>query len=138
MNRDKLLASIQRAEGFSALPYDDRGDISIGYGRNLTRNPLTPQEGVYLMQRPFEAAIDSAPTTVKNYATLTDAQQNVLVEMVYNLGLGGVLKFKKMRAAIESGDFNLAAVEMMDSAWAKQVGSRALKLAEQMRDGTFA
>jgi lysozyme len=38
-------------------------------------------------------------------------------------------------AAIEAEDWATAATEMMDSRWAKQVGARAVRLAEMMEKG---
>ena len=58
--------------------------------------------------------------------------------MAFNLGFFGLMKFRMMRGAISSGDFELAAREMLDSKWARQEGGRAKELAEQMRTGTWA
>lgn len=62
-------------------------------------------------------------------------QKRVLVEMIFNMGLKGVMRFQKMLAAIEKGHFHVAAEEMLDSKWAEQCGSRVSLLAEQMREG---
>ena len=35
------------------------------------------------------------------------------------------MKFKKMKAALERGDFEAAAAEMLDSRWARQTPNRA-------------
>lgn len=140
MNRDELVASICQHEGFSGTPYPDMGDVSIGYGRNLTRNPLTHEEGVALMRPQLEAAMANAPQIVNpaTWPLLGEARQNVLAEMVYNLGFYGTLKFKRMRAALEAQDWEGAAKEMLQSSWAGQVGQRAIDLAEQMRTGIFS
>jgi lysozyme len=42
-----------------------------------------------------------------------------------------------MWAGIEAGDFHTASVEMLDSRWAKQVKSRAVKLSDAMKNGEF-
>ena len=59
----------------------------------------------------------------------------VLIDMVYNLGHGKFTKFVKMREALRHGDYELAAVEMLDSKWATQVKGRATELADMMRTG---
>ena len=69
---------------------------------------------------------------VKN---LNQNRRRVIVEMIFNLGLGGVLGFKRMWGAIMAGDFKRAADEMIDSEWARQVGARAGLLADEMENG---
>lgn len=44
-------------------------------------------------------------------------------------------EFKKFHAALEKGDYDEAAKQMLDFRWSKQVGDRANELAEQMRTG---
>ena len=57
--------------------------------------------------------------------------------MAFNLGLSGLMSFKKMIAAIEVGDFETASYEMLNSKWANQVTNRAHELAEQMLTGEW-
>jgi lysozyme len=59
-------------------------------------------------------------------------RQAVILDMAYNLGISGVLMFKKMWAEIGRAYFRAAADEMLDSKWAKQVGDRADRLASIM------
>ncbi len=67
-----------------------------------------------------------------------EADRKVIIEsMCYQLGYTGVMKFKKMIAAIEVSDFNEAAVQMLDSRWAKQTSKRANRHAQVMRCGSL-
>ena len=59
--------------------------------------------------------------------------QDVLVNMGFNLGLGGLLGFKRTLAHLEAGAYTQAADAMLDSRWAGQVGERAQRLARQIR-----
>lgn len=61
-----------------------------------------------------------------------EAVRNILADMSYNLGVGGLLKFKKTLKHIEAGDYVAASVEMLRSKWALQTGSRAIRLSEKM------
>jgi lysozyme len=61
----------------------------------------------------------------------------VVKNMLFNIGLGRLLGFKKMLAAVRAGDYDRAAEEMMDSKWARQVKGRAVELAEMMRTGEY-
>lgn len=57
---------------------------------------------------------------------------DVLVEMAYQMGVSGLLKFKKTLMYVESKDYKDASVEMLDSRWAKQTPNRAKKLSDIM------
>lgn len=55
--------------------------------------------------------------------------------MTYNLGSAGIKKFVKMAQAIQNKDWSKASVQILDSAYAKQVGNRARRNAQIMKDG---
>ena len=88
-----------------------------------------------LNQEYLPATIDLFP----GWERLSESRKIVLLNMCYNLGAKGLSNFYRMRAAIDEGNFDLAAVEMLDSTWARQVGDtegeRAYELSEIMRTG---
>ena len=53
--------------------------------------------------------------------------------MCYQMGLSGVLKFKRALAAMEIKNWEMAADEMLDSLWARQTSRRANELADLIR-----
>jgi lysozyme len=57
-----------------------------------------------------------------------DAAQQVLVNMMFNMGRTRLGKFKNFRAALEDHDWKRAGVEGRDSLWYKQVTNRAERL----------
>ena len=59
--------------------------------------------------------------------------QEVLVNVVFNLGSTNFLKFRKMISALEGADWSRAAAELLDSRAARQTGSRYLRLARVLR-----
>ena len=67
--------------------------------------------------------------------SLNRVRTEVIVEMAFNLGVVGALKFKNMWRAIRAQNFIEASKEMLDSKWARQVGIRADRLAERMKRG---
>lgn len=69
---------------------------------------------------------------------LNDARQDVLVNMAYNMGWPRLSGFAHMLDALDHGDFDRAADEMLASLWAQQVKGRATRLATQMRTGLRA
>ena len=130
----ELREMIKRHEGLRLKPYKcSAGKLTIGYGRNLTDNGISREEAsILLAQDILNAQID----VCKAFGFPTTKQESVyyaLVDMMFNLGFSRFMKFKKMIAAIEAENWNLAADEMLDSKWAKQVGSRAIELADMVR-----
>lgn len=68
---------------------------------------------------------------------LDPTRRGALENMCFNLGVKRLSKFKKMFAALEFLDYETAAHEALDSLWASQVGERAKRLANQLRDGIW-
>jgi lysozyme len=118
------------------MPYTDSvGKTTIGVGRNLTDNGITQDEAFTLLDNDIDQALEDAKSLVSNFNDLGDVRQRVLVDMSFNLGRARLKGFKKMLAAIESGMFTTATREMLDSKWARQVGSRATRLSSMMKSG---
>ena len=59
-------------------------------------------------------------------------RQLALMSMAFNLGAPRLGGFRRMRAAIQSGDWHQAAREALDSRWASQVGTRAGEIADML------
>ena len=69
------------------------------------------------------------------FEALDTVRQMVLVDMAFNLGVHGLIAFHDTLSLISQGNYQRAGAEMLNSAWAKQVGARATRLAEMMRTG---
>ena len=132
----KLMERVKKHEGFRSKPYKcSAGKLTIGYGRNLDDTGISREEAnVMLTNDLFKAASKLDKLNLRLYK-INRARKNVLIEMIFNLGLYGVLKFTKMLAAIRLGDYDKAAAEMLNSLWSKQVGIRANKLSKIMLTG---
>lgn len=66
---------------------------------------------------------------------LDDVRQRVVIDMMFNLGTEGFLKFTKTIKFLEQGKFEEASREMLDSDWANEIGDRAQRLSTMMRTG---
>ena len=131
MNLDRVIDSLKQEEGFDGMPYEDTlGIPTIGYGTKL---PLTEEEAELLLKHRLDKKILEISEKEPFFLDLPQKAQEVIANMAYQLGVGGVLKFKKMWAALKKGDYQKAADEMLDSKWAKQTPNRAKRLAEIMR-----
>lgn len=119
----------------SKLYKDSVGKWSIGVGRNLDDVGLRADEIDYLLDNDVRVAEGDARVLFSNFDTLTDNRKAALVNMAFNLGRERLAQFHMLRQAVLAEDFNKAADEMLDSAWAKQVGLRAARLSKMMREG---
>lgn len=134
---DAIERQLVRDEGLRLKPYlDSVGKLSIGVGRNLDDNGITEAEA-FRMLRTDVLTAESEAGALKCYRGLNDARKAVLVNMVFNLGIARFLGFRNMIAALNEGDFERAAAEMLNSKWASQVHDRARRLSEQMRKGEW-
>lgn len=133
------VSMLKRHEGFRHVPYrDSRGVWSIGYGFALTGG-LTEHEATLILESRVKKLRRRLPISIGFWHDLSIARQEVLVCMAYNLGVSGLLKFKKMLTALQIHDYKQAAAEMLDSLWALQVGDepgqRAYDLSRLMSTG---
>lgn len=136
MNRTKLMQMLEKHEGCELSPYrDTRGKLTIGIGRNLDDRGISRGEAVMMLSNDLIWFEEQCEKHIPWWARLNDTRQRVLADMAFNLGIAGLLKFKRMFAALEAEDYATAAKEMLDSAWAGQVKGRAMRLARMMATG---
>jgi len=135
MNRNLLLQQLQRHEGLRLKPYRDAvGKLTIGYGRNLDDRGISEDEAGFMLDNDIDqvvAELERLPL----YLGLDSVRQTVLANMAFNMGVPTLLEFRRMLGALAEKDWDRAADEMLDSKWARQVGSRAVELSELMRLG---
>lgn len=111
---------------------DSLGIPTIGVGRNLRDKGLSAEEIAYLLDNDITDAEQDARALFPTFDKLSEVRKAVLVNMCFNLGRDRAAQFKKLRKAVLDEDWAQAAVEMLNSKWASQVGHRADRLAKQM------
>lgn len=127
-----------RDEGIRRYPYFDTvGKVTVGVGRNLSDVGLSADEIQYLLTNDIKNATERLEENFPWTASLDDVRRGVLLNMAFNMGIGGLAGFKQTLAKIQSGDFQGAAQEMLQSRWAQEVGSRAQRLAVQLESGEW-
>lgn len=133
---ERLAETLMVDEGFNGRPYPDtEGKTTIGFGRNLTDNPLTKAEAAMLLGADVSRAILDLDRRLPWWRSLDPVRQQVLANMAYNLGITRLCGFVRMLAACKAGLWQNAADEMRNSQWARQVGARAHRLAKEMETG---
>jgi lysozyme len=132
---------LKRHEGMKHFVYDDHlGYATIGVGRCIEKNVglgLSHDEIEYLLQNDVNRCIQELDSNFTWYRNLCEARRDAMINLCFNLGLPRLKKFVKALAAMEAGNYEEAAVEFLDSRWAKQVGSRALEVAHMIRSGEY-
>lgn len=151
-----LNTTIQRLcihEGIRLTPYKcSAGYLTIGVGRNLITNPLTAEEkkkvgdwksgitkdaAFYLLRNDIKRVERECEQHIPFWKQLDDERQYALLDMAFNLGIRGLLQFKKMLSDIGIGNYRGAAKECLNSKYAKQVGKRAERIAKAIETGRF-
>lgn len=139
-NLDQLGDSLRLEEGVKKAVYKDSlGIYTIGVGFNIDGDHgggLDNVEIDFILHHRLalcEAQAEQYPW----FASLNEARQNVVIDMIYNMGAATFMQFHGTHHAIAVGDFDGAAVGMLKSRWADQVGKRAVRLARIMRSGQW-
>lgn len=71
------------------------------------------------------------------FGALSQVRKDTLINMAFNLGVNGLLNFKKTIELMADGKHAEASREMLDSRWARQVGQRAKRLSQQWREDRY-
>jgi len=157
--KEKLLEELVKHEGLRLQVYQDTlGIDTIGVGRNLEDRGISKEEldelDIPNIEHIYEYGITEADAMVLAHndvqiveeellrahpcvEDLDAVRQLVLVDMAFNMGVPRLCKFVKMWNAIHEKKFDIASKEMLDSRWANQVKSRAVKLSNAMYNGEF-
>ena len=126
--------------------------MTIGVGRNLETNPLTPEEkkvcgdymhgitknaAFYLLRNDISRVLKECEKRIVIWDKLDDERKYALLDMSFQLGIHGVLQFKKMLGAMGVGNWKEAAEQCLDSKYAKQTPTRAKRIARTIECGRF-
>ncbi|HDZ1527099.1 TPA: glycoside hydrolase family protein, partial [Klebsiella pneumoniae] len=139
---------------------DTEGYWTIGIGHLVTKNPSKEQAIACLdkelnrvtsgviskseSEQLFNLDISRALRDIERselssiYIQTNGPRRAALVNLTFQLGLAGVLKFRKMIQYLKVGNYEAAADEGLDSKWARQTPNRARRVSEVIRTGTFS
>jgi lysozyme len=139
--KPQLLRQLQRDEGFKDHAYQDHlGYWTIGFGRLIDERKgghITLEEGLFLLNNDIDNKTEELLKRLPWVNDLDDARKGVLVNMAFQIGVDGLLKFKNTLELIKNGKYKEASDAMLDSLWAKQTPNRASRLSAQMKTGEW-
>lgn len=120
---------IEDMEGNRLQPYhDSEGYLTIGVGIMIDERKgggLTYEESIALFKMRLRKVELEVEDRFPRYRSLSKVRKAVLLSMAYQMGVNGLLGFKKMLAHIQQKDFYMASCELMDSRFADQTPNRA-------------
>ena len=130
-----LIDSIKKHEGYVGVVYKDSlGIDTIGYGFAIKDLELDEDICQIILERKLKALHDMVKIKFTWYIYMPPEIKDVVMEMCYQLGVGGVSKFKKTIAYLQNKQWEEASVEMLDSLWAKQTPNRAKELSNRVKE----
>ena len=142
MNLERLMESVKQHEGYRNKVYlDTLGKRTVGVG-HLCVEDFWEDDKEYEEKFLMEILADDLQNAIKGARELKEEHsctdideiaQEILVEMVFQLGKNGVSKFRNMWKALAEKNYIGASFEMLDSKWAKQTPNRAKSMAELMK-----
>ena len=144
MNINKLREELKADEGCKyeiyldhlGLPTHGIGHLILDsdpeYGQEVG-TPVSEDRVNECFAKDVETVLSECKKLYSNFELLPEEVQLIIANMMFNMGRPRLSKFVGMRAAVDSGDWHRAAVEMVDSKWYQQVTNRADRLVQRMR-----
>lgn len=127
---------LKRHEGWELKLYRCTvGKLTIGCGWNIEDNGIPDHIAQALLEYSIQERV-VAFVKYKWFTELSEVRKDIIIDMSF-MGVGKLLGFKKMIAALQAGDYQKAAQEMLSSKWASQVGNRSKELAVMMIENRY-
>ena len=145
MDIEKLRKQLEIDEGVKYEIYlDHLGYPTFGIGHLVVPDDKEYREDVgtrvseervrECFDKDVESVLRDCTLLYKDFDELPEEVQQIVANMMFNMGYTRLSKFKGMKRGVDARDWNKAADEMVDSRWYKQVTNRANRLVERMRN----
>ena len=131
-------ALLSDAEGLRLRMYKDTtGHWTIGYGHNLEAKGISKKIAKLILEEDVNDTISECKEKIPFFSQLDVPRQYVLVNMAFNMGIGGLLSFVRMLNALNNRDYPEAAKELENSLANRQVPNRIYPLIKILESGKF-
>ena len=118
---------VAQHEGFRSKPYNcTEGHLTVGYGKRIDYLVVDKETAKKWLKEELKDIDKRLQHTFDWFSNSPDDVKKVVIDMCYNLGISGFSKFKKTIYLLDTGQYEEASEEMLDSRWARQVKTRAL------------
>ena len=144
MNIQQLREQLEIDEGVKYDIYlDHLGLPTFGIGHLVTKTdpesgqavgtPISKERVAECFDMDVQSVINDCNKLYEDFENLPEEVQQIIANMMFNMGYTRLSKFKGMKRGVDSKDWNQAADEMVDCRWYRQVTNRANRLVERMR-----
>lgn len=138
---DNLEDQLRRDEGERLAAYQDHlGYWTIGVGILIDGRKgggITRDESTYLLRNRIAKSEATLTEALPWLANLDPVRKAALLNMAFQMGVAGLLGFKRSLASVRDGRYAQAASEFLESLWAKQTPKRAFRIARQIETGEW-
>ena len=132
MDIQKLREQLEIDEGVVHEIYNDHlGYPTFGIGHLITEDEN--DRVIEAFDKDVQSVLSDCSILYPNFESLPEEAQQIIANMMFNLGRPRLSKFRGMKAGVDDQNWERAADEMVDSRWYRQVGARAERLVERMR-----
>ena len=130
-----LLERIKHHEGFRSRPYKcSQGHLTIGFGAAIKDLELDEDIAEMILIRQIDKRTKQIIKKFPWWKSAEDDVKDVVVEMVFQIGLSGFSKFRLTIDHLENKRYGKASAEMLLSKWAKQTPNRAIELSNIIKN----
>tara|TARA_R110002074_G_scaffold7751_6_gene32723 strand:- start:10158 stop:10601 length:444 start_codon:yes stop_codon:yes gene_type:complete len=144
MNIDLLREQLEIDEGIKHEIYlDHLGYPTFGIGHLVTESdpeqgqsvgtPVSSDRVIEAFEQDLESVLSDCNRLYPDFDNLPEEAQQIIANMMFNLGYPRLSKFRNMKACVDEKDWMGAGDEMMDSRWYQQVTNRAGRLVNRMK-----
>ena len=144
MNLEQLREQLEIDEGCIYEIYLDHLNFAtFGIGHLIVESdpengqevgtPVSKDRVIDAFEQDVQTVLSDCAILYPDFDELPEEAQQVIANMMFNLGRPRLSAFKGMKAGVDSRDWNEAADQMVDSRWYRQVGARAERLVERIR-----
>ena len=122
-----------RHEGIRIFPYKcSENYLTISCGRNLETNGISEEEAMYLLDNDIKRVKEELNMNFGAWRTMPEKARMVCIDMTFQMGITGFMKFKKTRQLMELGMWLEASEEILDSKYNLQTPSRCAYNSRQL------
>jgi lysozyme len=144
MNIERLRKQLEIDEGVKYEIYKDHlGYPTFGIGHLIldsdaehgqdTGTAVSEERVAEAFEADLVSVLSDCESLYGDFGDLPEDAQEIIANMIFNMGRPRLSKFKGMKRGVDARDWNAAADEMVDSAWYRQVPNRAERLVKRMR-----
>ena len=129
-----LIDDIKKHEGFSSVVYKcTAGYDTIGYGKRIKYLQVTEEQSTEWLEEDLENLKYTLSGKYDWFLPAPQEVKDIVMNMAYQLGPSAFGRFKKTIKYIANKDYEMCAVEMLDSKWARDdTPRRAKELSDRM------